>query len=134
MAKNRILDKIIEQAVRVSFDSGKLQTKKVEGFLNEFKRLPVSEAIHALSVYKKGLERELGKETMVVESSTPLSKEEMNEVTKRLKARFTIYDLRFMTNTSLLGGLRVKIGDTVFDYSVKNSINQLRERIVSSRT
>jgi F-type H+-transporting ATPase subunit delta len=48
----------------------------------------------------------------------------------KLKARYgDDLTIEFKTNSTLLGGLRVKLGDDVWDGSVRNRLRTLQEQI-----
>lgn len=128
MKKNKRLLNLVNQAVVASFVKGKLSKHKFDAFLSSFKKLPSTDSIFALTEYKKGIKRELSKGTLEVESSVKLSTVDL----AKLKKRFKIYDLRFKINKDLLGGLRLRLGDTVYDDSVNSKIEKLKEVVVSS--
>jgi F-type H+-transporting ATPase subunit delta len=128
MKLNKQLKKQIDLAVKASFNNGKLNEKKALEFLKLFKQLP--EAIQALSLYKKGLERELNKTTLVVESATPLSQGEIKKISDKMKSLYTIYSIHHTINPGLLGGLRVKIGDEILDDSLEAKIKEIRSAII----
>lgn len=131
MKRNRYLDSLVKKAVHSSFQTGKLQVKVVNKLVLEFKKLPTRKAIYTLTGYVKGLKRELSKQTAVVESATPLSQSERSLVLKKLQPATRILNSYFILNPSLYGGFRVKIGDDVIDFSIKNRINQLKGTIAN---
>jgi F0F1-type ATP synthase delta subunit len=129
MKKNRQLSNLINQAVLSSFESEQLNENKVLSFIKTFKSLPKSDAIFAMGEYYKGIKRELGKTTLEIESATPLSSIQVNELVAALKSDYKINSVKSTVNPDLIGGVRVKIADTVFDDSLVNRIDQLRDRI-----
>ena len=129
MKISKQLKKQIDLAVRASFKDSKLDEKKALEFTKLFKQLP--ESVLALSAYLKGIKRELGKTTLTIESSVELSSSEVKEIADKLKKQYTIYNIQHTTNPSLLGGLRVKIGDMVLDDSVEAKIKEIRSAIAN---
>jgi F-type H+-transporting ATPase subunit delta len=129
MKLNKQLKKQIDLAVRASFEDSQIDEKKVLVFTNLFKQLP--EAILALTEYLKGIKRELNKTTLTIESSVELTQNEIKEIAAKLKKQYTIYNIQHTLNPSLLGGLRVKIGDMVLDDSVEAKIKEVRSAIAS---
>ena len=81
----------------------------------------------AIQLYLKGLKRKIAENTLVVESAVKLSGNELKSVEKMLKRE--VYVTEQQINPSLLGGLRLKIGDELLDFSIKSKINQVKERI-----
>lgn len=127
----KYLNKIIERAVSASFDNGKLNAKVVNQLVKSFKEMHLSSAIYTLSGYLKGLKRLLSQYTLEVESVIPLSREQMSAVLKKMNKLFTITQTKVTINPNILGGLKIRVGDTVLDYSVRNKLNQISEAIIN---
>lgn len=121
---------IVEKLIKESFDrQGRLNEKFTKLSINLFKKLPLSQGISYLSLYSKGLKREILKTTLEIASSTPLSSDQKNKIIKTAGKNFRINKTETVLDTSLLGGLRIKIGDYVFDDSVQNKIGQMKGMI-----
>lgn len=125
MIKSKQLINIAQKASSESFNKGILDNKKVSEFIRQFKKLSLNEAQFVLKEYAKALERELSKITLIIESSVPLTKEETRKITETLGKQFVISKTENLIKPSLLGGIRFKIGDMVFDNSLKNKIEQI---------
>jgi F-type H+-transporting ATPase subunit delta len=81
-------------------------------------------------------EKRAGKQRFQVRSAAPLSKESLDELTAMLKAATKTEPIMEATvDPSLLGGLVVRIGDTVYDSSLRTRLKQmtgrLRERCIN---
>lgn len=128
------LHKIVDKCVEASIKDGKISDASIKRCIKMLKQLPRAEAIVSLQLYKKGLQRALDQSTLTIESVVRLpaamTKKISAVVNCQLKITQTVA-LRTKTilNPSLLGGLRLKIGDVVIDDSVSNRIEQLKERI-----
>lgn len=131
MKKNKLLLNLVRKAVHVSFKDGKLQEKKINSFIRGFKKLDTSDAIFALSEYVRGLKRELNKRTLEVEAAAPLSGKEMERVQRALHSTFHILHSTFKLNASLLGGIRLKIGDVILDSSISSKVDQVKKAIIN---
>ena len=57
------------------------------------------------------------------------NKQELKEALKQ-KYKATEVSLKEITNKKLLGGIKIKIGDTVFDNSLQNSLYQLETQLL----
>lgn len=69
---------------------------------------------------------EAARRMVVVESATPLSATEGQQVSKGLRKDYgDNLTIEYKTNPELLGGLRIKVGDDVLDGSVKGRIDRL---------
>jgi F-type H+-transporting ATPase subunit delta len=65
-----------------------------------------------------------------IASAVPLTKEEQAALRDKLQARFSQpLDLRFEVEPSLLGGVRVRVGDEVIDGSVKSKLDALAQSL-----
>lgn len=129
MKKNKHLDPIIDQAIKGSFKDGKLMDSQVERLMTTFKKLPRTEAIYLVSGFLKGLKREVAKTTLTVESAIPLSSIEMNQIKKQLSTHYTLTTTHSVLNPELLGGIKARVADTVYDFSLKGKLQQVKEAI-----
>ncbi len=86
--------------------------------------------VDALKVYQRLIRLETEKRHVVIESATQLNSALANQIVTNLRARYG-EDLttEFRTNPELLAGLRIKIGDDVWDGSVKNRLHKLQEQL-----
>lgn len=132
MKINKQLKQVVNMALDDSFVKGKLNEKNAQKVIKLFKAQPRSEAIALLTNYLRGIKQRLERVTMVVESPTSLSTSEMNKIKTKFGSQFSILNSQFNLNPSLLGGLRVKIGDYIFEDSIKSRINQVKEAVLSS--
>jgi F-type H+-transporting ATPase subunit delta len=72
--------------------------------------------------------------TARVSSAVPLTDEEQAALGEKLKARFgQALNMRFEVEPSLLGGVRVRVGDEVIDGSVKSKLDALAQSLAQSR-
>ncbi len=71
-----------------------------------------------------------GKKRVQVDSALPLSPEALKQIEARLKTLFSFQPvLEPAVDPSLLGGLRIRVGDTVYDGSLRARLKQLRHRV-----
>lgn len=131
MKKIKELKKLVEKCCKFCCPDGKVDEKKVVSVIKNLKALPRSQAIFAISEFVKALKKQKGETTLLVESSIPLQKKQLDTIVRKLKGDFLISEVKNIINPALLGGFRVKIGDTVSDYSLQGKIMQLKEAIVS---
>src|SRR3989344_72946 len=124
MAKlNKHLRKLVTKMVKSSINAeGVVNAQMVQKFSRALTSLALSEFI-------KGLKREINKSSLIVESAVETSPLLQKEIIKTISQHYKIINSQFIINTSLLGGLRVKIGDTLIDNSIRDKVDQLRERI-----
>lgn len=97
--------------------------------VNLLKSLPIPDSIIALNIYLKRIRSQTEKTTLTIESAIPLAPGEISTLTTALKARHYITRVETKVNPLIYGGLRVKIGDRVYDSSVAERILQITDEI-----
>ncbi len=67
----------------------------------------------------------------VVISAVPLSEEEKKALEEKIRARFGKQRLSFeyRVDPDILGGLIIRVGDTLIDYSLRSRLEELRHRL-----
>jgi F-type H+-transporting ATPase subunit delta len=100
-------------------------------FLEARKRMPVLAdvfgAFDALYDERQGIAR------VTVASAQPLTPAQREEIGTRMKRRLgREIRLRETVDPSLLGGLQIKVGDLVHDYSVETQLQRLRARLLAA--
>lgn len=83
-----------------------------------------------LETSRREHERRTGRQRVQVTSAKPLSDSSLEAIRERLKTTFEFEPIiRSETDPSLLGGLVIRIGNTVYDSSLKTRLKSLRERL-----
>ena len=103
-------------------------------FTNFLRVLARHERLDLLPLILKqlGLRNELrsGRQRVQVRSARPLSSDQTERVRQRLAATLPFEPiLEIVHDPSLLGGLVIRVGDTVYDSSLRTRLNQLRGRL-----
>ena len=129
MKVNRTLQKLINKAVQNSFNDSGVKSEVVKKYITAFKKLNLSESIQALTLYSRGLKRILEEHTLFIESAGEMTKQQLDGVKSLFSKNYKLYTINSQFNPSLLGGLKVKIGDSISDYSIKGKIKQVKEVI-----
>lgn len=129
MKINKQIQKIVNQLMKTSFKNGDVIESKIMENVKTLKTLPMPDSVMALSEYLRRVKSEVQRSTLVIESTIPVSSLDLKQITEAMKADYHISHVQAVINPSLIGGLRIKIGDVVFDDSVANKILQLREEI-----
>ncbi len=132
MKKRKQIRKIIEKAIGACFKEGKLTEKRALGFVKLFSVQPRAEAIELLSEFFKRIKAEINLTHMLVESVIPLSKKQKDIIRKKFSLRFNITSAEFKLNPQILGGLKIRVGDHIYDDSIRSRIYQVKEAIAGS--
>jgi F-type H+-transporting ATPase subunit delta len=122
--------RISREMLRHSFTSSKLDEEKITEMVQSVIAKKPRHYVDVLKDYQHLLHLEVEKRHAVIESATPLNRSVGDQIVANLRARYG-EDLttEFRTNPELLGGLRVKIGNDVWDGSVKSRLNQLQQQL-----
>ena len=122
--------KTSRQLLKLSFTDGKLDEHKVNQVVQSVLTEKPRHFGEVLKDYQRLLRLEVAKHHAVVESATALNTNLSDLLVTKLKARYgDDLTIEFKTNSALLGGLRVKLGDDVWDGSVRNRLRSLQEQI-----
>jgi F-type H+-transporting ATPase subunit delta len=83
-----------------------------------------------LRVFESELDARLGFAEVQVSSARPLAPEEQREVESRVE-RMTGKKIRasYASNPELLGGIVVRVGDTIYDGSVRGQLEKMRQEL-----
>jgi F-type H+-transporting ATPase subunit delta len=121
--------KVSRQLYRHSFTDGKLDKEKISHMVESLLAEKPRHYGDALRDYQRLLRLEVEKRRAVIESATQLNDSIANQILANLHSRYG-EDLttEFRTNPELLGGLRIRIGDDVWDGSIKNRLHKLQEQ------
>lgn len=119
------------KAAQLSFKNGKLDENVAKKFVRAFKGLPLGESILTLNQYMKALRSELNKTTLTVESVVSIPKSDIKELENVLGRQYKILETREELNPSLLGGIKVRIGDIIYDNSLKSRVGQIKEVLIN---
>lgn len=130
MTKKAKARKLVHGLVALSFTGDKLNQKKVREIYKSFLKLPPYQTLIYLKTYLVTLKKYIEFRSLVTSSSTKLSVSERASILKIFKKDFVIFKQIVNLDPSLLGGLRIKIGDVIFDHSVKGKIISLGQNIL----
>lgn len=131
MTSKQKLQSLVHQLVSYSFVGDKLSQERVKGITKTFARLPLSQSLTYLRTYLRELKKYIEFRSLHVDSSTELSQSQIVAITRTFKKDYLVFEQKVNLDPSLLGGLRIKIGDAIFDYSVKARIAELGKNIAS---
>ena len=124
-------------AERLALIDGMFDGKAPESVVRLVKLLATRRAVDRLpsilAEYGRLVNRERGIVEALVTSAAPLTADETEALkTKVGEMTDRTVDLRVQVDDSLIGGLTVRIGDTLYDASVRGRLERLREQLVSS--
>lgn len=130
MIKDKKITKTVNKLAEKSFKDGMLNQSKVTKFVKLLNSQSKSMAIFSLTRYLKQLRRIQKQHTLFIETVIPISLAQRNKITEKFRKKFKITKVMTNLNPEILGGLKVRIGDEIWDGSLLNKLNQVREAIV----
>ncbi|MDR0351238.1 MAG: F0F1 ATP synthase subunit delta [Puniceicoccales bacterium] len=124
--QKRTNDALIKNLVALSFDSDSKvsfqKTRAVVTVLSEFVDGKV-----ALIKYFKLLRKAIQDNTLVIEYAGSLDEKEINSLKNIIEAiKNHKVDLVAKENSQLIAGVKISIGDEVYDASIKTRLNSLK--------
>jgi F-type H+-transporting ATPase subunit delta len=128
-ANRKQAQKLARQLFRLSLgDTGAVSPERVSGVLQYIEKHRPANAMAALRLYERLISREMARSHAIVEHAGSVS----NAMLKGIATSLTQSTKRPITaeakaNPSLIAGLRVRLGDDVFENSVANRLATLAE-------
>lgn len=125
-AQNKAAQRLARQLFTMSLVEGVVSAEQVEGVLAYLEKHAPANTLQVLQIYKGLIGRELAKSEAVVEHAGPMS----DGVLRSIEGAFTQKYRRQVTassvhNAQLIAGLRVRIGDDVYESSIAGQLEQL---------
>ncbi len=115
-----------KQLVQLSLDGGAVSAERVAGVLEYLEKNPPARPQLVLAAYRKLIAAELAKSEARVEHAGPVSPAALSAIAGALGKRYGRAVTATATpNPKLLAGLRVRIGDDVFESSAAGQLAAL---------
>jgi F-type H+-transporting ATPase subunit delta len=120
--------KLSRQLLQRSFTDGRLDSAKVKAVVEQVVASKPRDYFGALKNFHRLVRLELDKRHAIVESAAPLNYSTSWEISQTLKERHgSDVTTEFKVNPELLGGLRIKLGSTVWDGSIQTRLAKLEQ-------
>lgn len=124
------LQLIIDQAISDSFKDEKVETVKINHFVNYFKSIKSKVlAIELLELYLKALKLKLNDGAVRIQSAVALSEKQTTAIEDFIRLHHIIYNTKVEIKPELIGGMKIQIGDQVYENTISQQINQIGEII-----
>lgn len=118
------------ELLRASFTDGQLDRGKIASLVQSLIERKPRHYLDILENYKRLIRLEVEKRHARIESAAPLTSETTLRILKNLKKKYG-KDLttELVVNPQLLGGMRVRIGSDVWDGTVRNRLERLKQQL-----
>ena len=130
MKRDLKITKLAKKLVELSKDSGVVTESRVAEVLTSLQQVQHRHHLAILKTFLNNLHREVALQTAVVSTPTGLSDDAM----RAIEAQFSkLYNrpINAVTqpDTSLIAGVRLRVGDDVYDASVAGCLQRLAESV-----
>lgn len=129
MIKDKKLKKLVKKYFKECITQEKLSEVKALKLALAFKKLPKLQAVRATAFLLDEIKAYNLKTTLTVQASEKLEATLLSKIASKFKKDFMITKVTQETVPSLLGGVKVRIGDVLFDNSVSGRLQQVKEVI-----
>ncbi len=118
--------KLSKQLFRESFTGGALDAVKVSKVTDLVIKARPRQYISVLQELARLIRLEAAKRHATIESATELDGAEKADITRTIQGKYGAdVTTEFKTNAELIGGLRIQVGSSVLDASVRSRLDQL---------
>ena len=118
--------KLSKDLLRSSFTDGLLDAAKVKQATDTVIRAKPRNYLGVLKEYARLIRLETAKRHATIESATELEGAEKSAITRTLRSKFGgDVTTQYTVNPALIGGLRIQVGSTVVDASVRSRLDRL---------
>ena len=125
-ARNKQLHHLARQLFRLSFDAGSISAERVSGVLAYIERHRPAHPVRLLKAYHRLIATELGKHQAVIEYAGAVSDATVQAIAAAMAQRYNRpISPAPRKNDALLAGLRVRVGDDVFESSISSQLAAL---------
>jgi len=125
--------KLARQLYQASFTDGRLDNNKIRSLAASIIESKPRHYVEVLKSYHRLVRLETERHRAHIESAAELDSATISQITNDLKTRFgNDLAITFSVNPAFIGGLRIKIGNDVWDSSIKTRLQRLQEQLTKA--
>ncbi|MFN2477482.1 MAG: FoF1 ATP synthase subunit delta [Chthoniobacterales bacterium] len=130
MKINKETRQLSKQLLRASYVDGQLDSGRISSLVKSLIDKKPRNYVSVLDAYKRLIRLEVEKRTATVETASELSSDAAAELVNNLKTKYGA-DLatNFVVDPELLGGMRIRVGNDVWDSSILNRLQRLQQQL-----
>ena|SRR5437588_8174365 len=118
------------EMLRASFTDSQLDRGKIASLVQSLITKRPRHFLEILQNYKRLLRLEIEKRHARIESATQLAPQAAANIVERLKKKYgSDLTTEFVVDSTLLGGVRVRVGSDVWDGTLRNRLERLQQQL-----
>ena len=130
MNRDQKITKLAKKLVELSKDNGVLTESKVSEVLSGLQHVQHRHHLMVLKTFLNYLRREVALQTAVVSTPARLSDDALRAIERQFSKLYNRpVNAVIQQDTSLIAGVRIRIGDDVYDSSVAGRLQRLAESV-----
>lgn len=130
MSGQKQVQQLARQLYKLSFLEGRLSEERVAGVLEYLEKNKPSQALAVLKAYHRLIAAEVARNQAVIEHAGSISAEALQTIAAGLAKKYGRPIVAIaQPNPALLAGVRVRVGDDVYESSVAGQLSQLASTV-----
>ena len=130
MKINKEIRRLSREMLRASFTDGQLDPGRISSLVDSIIAKKPRHYIDVLKNYRRLLRLELEKRQARIETANEVDSTTSSELVTNLKKKYgSNLTAEFVVNPQLLGGMRIRVGNDVWDGSVRHRLQRLEHEL-----
>jgi F-type H+-transporting ATPase subunit delta len=130
MKLNKEIRQVSRKMLQASFTDGQLDPGRISSLVDSLVTRKPRNYVDALKNYKRLLRLELEKRHATIETASEVDSAVRSEIEANLKSKYgNDLSTEFQVDRELLGGMRIRVGNDVWDGSVRNRLERLQHEL-----
>ena len=130
MKLNKEIRQLSRKMLQASFTDGQLDPGRISSLVDSLVTRKPRNYVDALKNYKRLLRLELEKRHATIETASDVDPAVRSEIEANLKTKYgNDLSTEFHVDPKLLGGMRIRVGNDVWDGSVRNRLERLQHEL-----
>ena len=130
MKLNKEIRQVSRKMLQASFTDGQLDPGRISSLVDSLLTRKPRNYVDALKNYKRLLRLELEKRHATIETASQVDSAVRSEIEANLKSKYgNDLSTEFHVAPELLGGMRIRVGNDVWDGSVRNRLERLQHEL-----
>ena len=130
MKINKEIRKLSREMLRASFTDGQIDPGRIGSLVDSFIAKKTRHYVEVLKNYRRLLRLELEQRQARIETANEVDSTTSSELVTNLKKKYgSNLTAEFVVNPQLLGGMRIRVGNDVWDGSVRHRLERLEHEL-----